>query len=217
MDISFFLYFCEIKFYNIMNILDKICTLELSKRLKDIGYNIPVEHCFIHDTNEKYDFIFYPYVFYNFGEIGKIFSHLHEKNQFNNNVNFNFNQDFKKLMFEFYDGIKFTDGEPKDFIDSYSFEKNINIYENFIIYPDIVSAPYLNDVLDWFRETWNFDFTIKKSTKDSFKYEIERRFCENTYFYTDFYFETYEIAQINLIKKILKLIEDKQIWKILNE
>jgi hypothetical protein len=73
-----------------------------------------------------------------------------------------------------------------------------------------VSAPTFSQAFRWFREKYGYDVSIKKCTPSEYKFEIEQLFAEgDNYYFIDFSFPSHEVAELECLKKLIKIIKTK--------
>lgn len=223
-----------------MNYLNK----ELSLVLKQLNFNIPVAHCYLHNKQDEYTFELFPYLLGISGVIGDIFEYVKSKNRFNihfiNNeqqVLFDYNQDIKKLLVEMLHGEQYREDEKclNMYVDSKTFyswsveeleaQKLLPNYNDgdfeFGVYQDVISAPTIDQVLKWLRDTYNCHVEVTyygddiKELKD-IKYSVEINYYGKHFEIpitedadvTEIGFDTYEGALEFGITKTLELIKN---------
>lgn len=72
-----------------------------------------------------------------------------------------------------------------------------------------ISAPLYQQAFRWFREEYGYDISIKKCTPSEYKFEIEQLFVENNYYFIDFPFPSYEVAELECLKKLKEIVKRK--------
>jgi hypothetical protein len=70
----------------------------------------------------------------------------------------------------------------------------------------VPSAPTYQQAFRWIREKYGYDVCIKKIRKDKYQFEIDLKFVMDDYYFIDFYFDSYEKAEIACLKKLIKKI-----------
>jgi hypothetical protein len=214
-----------------MSIKNKICSLEIAKKLKEIGFNEPTAHCYIHDNGEEYVLMFFGFLFLDSGYLGKVFEE--EKNLMKFDINnisnesdvyFNYNQDLRKLIARRYNGKEWMNDERtyNMAIDSHTFynwtpkereDKKIELPNyndgdfDWDVYSDLISAPSYDDIIDLFREKYNITVHIMKGENPTNYYpEIDNI----SYKYDpNMWFNSYYECREKVILKALELLKNK--------
>jgi hypothetical protein len=157
---------------------------EESKALKELGFDEPTPHCYVHDIEEKYELNLFYYLLGGDGELYNVFQNEKKIKSFRldnvqneSDVYFNYNQDIRKLLVKVYNGEEFVEDE-KSYnmnIDSYTYQKwtpeeeeenklKLPNYNNgdfdFTVYSDIISAPLYSQVFKWFKKKYDIDVNI---------------------------------------------------------
>jgi hypothetical protein len=85
--------------------------------------------------------------------------------------------------------------------------------ESLYYHPDsdiVLDNPTFSQAFRWFREKYGYDVTIKKCTPSEYKFEIEQLFVEgNNYYFIDFFFDTYEEAEVACLRKLIEIVKRK--------
>ena len=76
---------------------------------------------------------------------------------------------------------------------------------------DTILAPTYSQAFDFFREKYGYDVTIKKCTPSEYKFEIEQLFVENNYYFIDFPFPSYEVAELECLKKLIEIVKREKL------
>jgi hypothetical protein len=164
-----------------MNIKDEFVSYEIAKELKDLGFDEPTPHCYVHEIGEKYELNLFYYLLGGDGELYNVFENEKKIKLFSlddiqneSDVYFNYNQDIRKLLVKVYNGEEFVEDE-KSYnmnIDSYTYQKwtpeeekenklKLPNYNNgdfdFTVYSDIISAPLYTQAFKWFRDKHDLD------------------------------------------------------------
>ncbi len=177
--------------------MNNIVDLKIAKKLKLFAFNIPVAHAFVF-TNPKYELQLFPfYIGTRCSVLNDVFQNVKDINQFEPNfienesqVYFDYNQDIRKLVARIECGKEYMN-DPKSYnmnIDSYTYkywseeqveEMKIKLpnYNDgdfvWTVYDDIISAPYITDVVEWLIKKYNiFIHTEYSETDESFGYNI---------------------------------------------
>jgi len=74
-----------------------------------------------------------------------------------------------------------------------------------------ILAPIFSQAFRWFREKYGYDLTIKKCTPSEYKFEIEQLFVENNYYFIDFPFPSYEVAELECLKKLKEIVKKEKL------
>jgi hypothetical protein len=70
------------------------------------------------------------------------------------------------------------------------------------------SAPLYQQAFAWFSEKYGYDVSIKRCSPKEYQFIIELNFQEdNDYHFIDFPFSSYKEAELECIRKIIKIIE----------
>jgi len=177
-----------------MELQKKLVNFNIARLLKKIGFNVAVPHCYIHESGEDYYLELFAFYRVNtLGELTRAFENEKKIRFFsdthfitNEDVTyFDYNQDLRKILARAYHGEEYMNDERSYnmIMDSYSHEKlsaeeeeelkltlpNYNDGDfEFTTYRDVISAPEINDVIDWFSETFNIEIeiTLDKSLND---------------------------------------------------
>ena len=180
-----------------MKLQDEFVSYEIAKELKELGFDEPTPHCYVHDIEEKYELNLFYYLLGGDGELYNVFQN--EKNiksfcldniQNESDVYFNYNQDIRKLLAKVYNGEDFMNDE-KSYnmnIDSYTYQKwtleeekenkrklpNYNDGDfDFTVYQDVISAPTYSQVFRWFREKYKLHGdTGWQTTNDDINHKV---------------------------------------------
>lgn len=171
---------------------EPIVKLETAKLLKEIGFNLPVPHCFIHDEGEEYYLELFSYFLGGEGHLSDVYNNEKEIRGFNrfgisneSETHFDYNQDIRKLLARFHNTVEYMN-DPSSYnmnIDSHTYgywdsEKEAQMkielpnYNDgdfdFSVYQDVISAPTQALVQKFLRDTHNINVCI------SFKPNIKK-------------------------------------------
>ena len=86
--------------------------------------------------------------------------------------------------------------------------------EGLYYHPDsdiVLDNPTFSQAFRWFREKYGYDVTIKKCTPSEYKFEIEQLFVENNYYFIDFPFPSYEVAELECLKKLIEIVKREKL------
>lgn len=214
---------------------DLIVNYELSRKLKNIGYDVPTTHSYIHLEGEEYRLHLFTYLLGVDGYLGKILQNEKQSLEFDilfiedeNEVYFNYNQDFNKLLVKLINGKEYMNDEKclNMSTDSYTYskwdyetkeaKKQLPNYNNgdfeFDVYQDIISAPRKDEVLKWFRDKHDLYSCVNKeyNRQDEFLgfyYKVIKN--NKTLFYSHKVYKTYQEAENELIKELIKIVENE--------
>ena len=214
---------------------DLIVNYELSRKLKNIGYDVPTAHSYIHLEGEEYRLHLFTYLLGTDGYLGDILQKEKKTVAFDilfiedeQEVYFNYNQDFNKLLVKLIKGKDYINDEKclNMSTDSYTYSKwdyetreakkqlpNYNDGDfEFDVYQDIISAPRKDEVLKWFRDKHNLygfvqNYHFFKQSCDVYNYVINK--MNKTIALSSVNFQTYQEAEDELIKKLIKIVENE--------
>lgn len=214
------------------SIVDK----ETALRLRSLGFNEPVPHCYVHDKGDEYNLELFSFLLGGEGELTNVYEDEKEVRGLNiekygvNNeseIYFDYNQDIRKLLARIYNGEEYMD-DPKSYnmnIDSFTYgnwtyeeteKKKLELPNyndgdfSFSVYQDVVSAPDYLQVQKWLREVHVIHIQINYLTKDRpFYYNIDKM-IDDSYSTTieSEEYNTFEEAIEHAIKHSLTLINE---------
>ena len=217
---------------------DLIVNYELSRKLKNIGYDVPTAHSYIHNLpGKEYRLNLFTFMLGTDGYLGDIFANEKYLNNFKldfiedeHEVYFNYNQDFNKLLVKLLNGEDNMNDEKclNMSTDSYTYhfiwdsqtkedKKLLPNYNNgdfeFDVYQDCISAPRKDEVLKWFRDKYDLYTYVNKeyNIQDQFigfYYKISKD--DKTLFYSSKVYKTYQEAENELIEELIKIVDNKQ-------
>jgi hypothetical protein len=103
----------------------------------------------------------------------------------------------------------FSNKKPEDSIERDFYNNIIKDFNSYV--NDTASAPTFSQAFRWFREKYGYDVTIKKCTPSEYKFEIEQLFVENNYYFIDFPFPSYEVAELECLKKLKEIVKKEKL------
>ena len=165
---------------------EQLIKFETAKLAKEVGFNLPTPHCFIHDTGEEYYIELFAFYRQNsLGHLSEIFENEKKVRNFSETeylgneeiIYFDYNQDLRKLLSRSFHGeIGMTDETAYNMcIDSYTYEQlsaeeeenlkqtlpNANDGDfNFDVYQDTISLPTQSLLQKWLRDTHNIHIAV---------------------------------------------------------
>lgn len=166
---------------------EQLINFETAKLAKEVGFNLPTPHCFIHNTGEEYYIELFSFYRSNIlGNLSEIYENEKKVRNFSETeflgneevIYFDYNQDLRKLLSRRFHGeIGMTDEMAYNMcMDSYTYEKlSAEEEENlkltlpnhndgdfmFDVYQDTISLPTQSLLQKWLRETHNIHITIE--------------------------------------------------------
>jgi hypothetical protein len=76
---------------------------------------------------------------------------------------------------------------------------------------DRLSAPLYQQAFTFFGEKYGYDVTVKKCTPSEYKFEIEKLFIEDEYYFNDFPFLSHKEAELECVKKLIEICKRIQL------
>ena len=216
-----------------MKIKNEFIPYEQALALKELGFDEPTPHCYIHTDGENYELELFSYLLCDEGTLSEVYEDDKKIKSFNNHyirneveTHFNYNQDIRKLVTKLYNGTEYMNDEK-----SYNMNVNSRTYETwtveeeeenkktllnyndgdfeFTTYRDVISAPTFSQTFRWFREKYNLHYIICKNMHmDGYGY---REVIQITYMKEDKnnIFKTYEEAELECLKKLIEIVKNK--------
>ena len=216
---------------------NNIIPYEIAKELKEIGFHVPVPHCFIHVNNETYELELFSYFLGSEGVLSEVYENEKNIREFDINfirneseVYFDYNQDIRKLLARIYNGEEYMNDE-KSYnmnVNSYTYEKwtpeqeeenkillpNYNDGDfDFTVYQDIVSAPLYQQVFEFFREKYHLSGCIDSGRDKNLIWyiytisELTLSDSESEIYRIEKEVYSYEEAQLECLKMLIKLVK----------
>lgn len=215
---------------------DLIVNYKLSRKLKNIGYDVPTAHSYIHLEGEEYRLHLFTYLLGTDGYLGKILQKEKKTVAFDilfiedeHEVYFNYNQDFNKLLVKLINGEECMNDEKclNMSTDSYTYstwdyetkeaKKQLPNYNNgdfeFDVYQDIISAPRKDEVLKWFRDGYNL-YGFVQEYYDNYSsqflgYDWWITKNNKTLLQPSICLDSYQEAENELIEELIKIVENE--------
>lgn len=203
-----------------------IVSYEQAIKLKELGFNEPTPHCYMHDRGEVYDLQLFHFFLGGSGYLAEVYEDEKKLRQFDDSfvqneseTYFDYNQDIRKLIARRYNGEEYMN-DPKSFnmsMDSYTYEKlsyeelenlkmtlpNYNDGDfDFDVYRDVISAPSFSQAFKFFREKYNLHYAIHFQSN---LYFIE--ICNSEKYFTKLgeNYYSYKEAELECLKHLIEI------------
>lgn len=101
----------------------------------------------------------------------------------------------------------------KELMVGYAYEDNKNSKLESIKESEVtilVSAPLWQQAFTFFRDKYGYDVSIKRITPTEYSFVIEKLSVDNNYYFIDFPFTSYEIAQSSCLNKLIEITKYKK-------